>query len=60
MKTISEQERLRRLEVARLSLEEAVAAMAADKVFGGPDAETSEIAVLEEATALVRQARTER
>jgi hypothetical protein len=42
---------------ARLRFEKATADIAAERRFGGPDHESSEIEIMEEATELVKQAK---
>lgn len=50
-------ERKRQAAAARARFEKATSEIAAEHRFGGPNAESTEVEILEEATRLVREAR---
>jgi hypothetical protein len=53
-------ERERKAAAARLRLEEATRDFASERRFGGPDVQSTELEMMDEALLLVRQARQEK
>jgi hypothetical protein len=56
-KILDTEERARKAAVAHARFHEAATEIAAEQRFGGPNTNTSEIEIMEEATRLVKEAR---